>query len=198
MRSLNAILASLDISEQIDRGLVLVRSISNPMTCFILAGVLAAINALLWPWIWYLDIDATRAFGETHARMIQEMPVPVPVPDPQLAGLLLMGGLLLPTLAEMGAPVLGRFGINAAAWFFWICVSLDAYTDYPRVADLLAPYAPTGTWWQLPLFFVARMILLFFATLGLEFYFAVTSIIVLALLLRGLVISTGGGRRIAA
>jgi hypothetical protein len=195
MRGLNTLLAALDISEQIDRGLVLVRSIANPVTCLILAGVLAAINALLWPWIWFLDIDATREFGQVHAQMIRDMPVPVPTPDPQLAGLLLMGGLLLPTLAEMGAPVLGRFGINAAAWFFWICVSLDAYTDYPRVADLLAPYAPDGGWWQVPFFFVARMILLFFATLGLEFYFAVTSVIVLALLLRGLALGAGGGRR---
>jgi hypothetical protein len=39
---------------------------------------------------------------------------------------------------------------------------------------------------------------LFFATLGLEFYFAVTSVIVLALLLRGLALSTGGGRRMPA
>jgi hypothetical protein len=106
-----------------------------------------------------------------------------------------MGGLLLPICAEMGAPVLGRFGISTAAWVFWICVSLDAYTDYPRVADLLAPYAPTGGWWQVPFFVVARMIVLFFATLGLELYVAVTSVIVLALLLRGLALSASGGRR---
>ncbi len=195
MRGLNSLLAALDISDQIDRGLTMVRSIGNPISCLILASILAAINALLWPYIWFLDIDATREFGQVHAQLIRDMPVPVPIPDPQLARLLLMGGLLLPTLAEMGAPVLGRFGIHAASWFFWLCVALDAYTDYPRVAELLAPYAPTGSWWQLPFFFVARMTLLFFATLGLEFYFAVTSVIVLALLLRGLALSTGTGRR---
>jgi hypothetical protein len=92
MRSLNDLLAALDISDQIGRGLTLVRRMDNPVGCFVLVAILVAINALLWPWIWYFDIDSTREFGEAHARMIQEMPVPVPVPDPALAGILLAGG----------------------------------------------------------------------------------------------------------
>jgi hypothetical protein len=195
MRGLNAILTVLDISDQIGRGLTLVRAITHPIASFILAAILVAINIILWPWIWYFDIDATREFGEAHATMIQQMPVPVPVPDPAFVGLLLAGGLLLPTLVEMGAPVLSRYGIAIAAWLFWMCVSLDAYTDYPRVAAFLEPYAPEGGWWQVPFFFVARMVLLFFATLGLEFWFAVTSVLVLALVLRALALSAGGGSR---
>jgi hypothetical protein len=198
MRSLNDLLAALDISDQIGRGLTLVRRIDNPVGCFVLVAILVAINALLWPWIWYFDVDATREFGEAHARMIQDMPVPVPVPDPALAGILLAGGLLLPTLIEMGAPVLGRCGISIAAWLFWICVAVDAYTDFPRVAAFLEPYAPDGGWWQLPFFFIARMVLLFFATLGLEFWFAVTSVLALALLFRGLALGVSGGRRVSA
>jgi hypothetical protein len=194
MHGLNDILAALDISEQIGRGLVLVRRLDHSIACFILAVILVAINALLWPWIWYFDIDATRAFGETHARLILDMPVPAPVPDPALVGILLAGGLLLPTLIEMGAPVLGRYGIAIAAWLFWICVAIDAYTDFPRVAAFLEPYAPNGGWWQWGIFYIARMVLLFFATLGLEFWFAVTSILALALLLRGLALSVGTRR----
>jgi hypothetical protein len=191
LQALNGVLESLDISEQVGRGLRLVRSVNNPMTCVILAGILTAINFFLWPWIWFLDIDATREFGEIHARMIQQMAVPVPMPDPAMAGLLLMGGLLLPTLAEMGTPVLGRFGINVAVWFFWICVALDAYTDYPRVQQVLAPYAP-DYWLWIGFFWLARGVVLFFATLGLEFYCAVSSVIVLALLLRALALSSRG------
>jgi hypothetical protein len=195
MGMLNTILTALDISDQVERGLGLVRTITNPIASFLLAAILTAINIILWPWIWYFDIDATREFGAAHARMIQQMPVPVPVPDPALVGLLLAGGLLLPTLVEMGAPVLSRYGVAIAGWLFWICVAVDAYTDYPRVAAFLEPYAPTGGWWQVPFFFVARMVLLFFATLGLEFWFAVASVLVLALILRGLSLSAGGGRR---
>jgi hypothetical protein len=44
-------------------------------------------------------------------------------------------------------------------WLFWICVAVDAYTDFPRVAAFLEPYAPDGGWWQLPFFFIARMVL---------------------------------------
>lgn len=193
MHSLNNVLAALDISDQIGRGLTLVRRMDNPIGCLFLAAILIGINLLLWPWIWYLDIDATREFGEAHAALIRDMDVPVPIPNPALAGALLAGGLLLPTLIEMGSPVLARYGITVAAWLFWICIAVDAYTDFPRVAAILAPSEPTNAWWQYPFFFLARMILLFFATMGLEFWFAITSIVALALILRSLALGVGGG-----
>lgn len=194
MFGLNRMMASLDIADQLGRALQMVRSVDNAIIAAMVAFVLTAINFVLWPWIWYFDIDATREFGEVHAQLIRDLPVPVPMPDPALAGLLLMGGLLLPTLVEMGTPLLARFGVAIASWLFWMCVAIDSFTDYPQVAAFVEPYRP-DVWWQVPAFWLARMVLLFFATLGFEFWMAVTSVVVLTLVLRGLSLSSPRTRR---
>ncbi len=183
---LREVMRHLDIADQIGRGLALVRSMSNALQCLILATILTATNLILIPFIWYFDVDATRAFTEQHTATLLGAFVPDLSPTiPAMLGILAAGMLLLPTLIEMGFPILARWGVVLAGWLFWFAVLLDAITDYPRVEQFLSGYTPFA-WWHHLVLWGSHVGLLFFATIGFEFVFAVTSVIVLALLLRGL------------
>ncbi|NJL06682.1 MAG: hypothetical protein HC911_17625, partial [Chloroflexaceae bacterium] len=147
---------------------------------------LTTTNFILIPFIWYFDVDATRAFTEQHTALVLGAFVPELSPSiPAMLGILAAGMLALPTLIEMGFPILARWGVVLAGWLFWFAVLLDAITDYPRVEQFLNGYA-LSEWWHHPVLWGSHVGLLFFATIGFEFVFAVTSVIVFALVLRGL------------
>ncbi|NJL06737.1 MAG: hypothetical protein HC911_17910, partial [Chloroflexaceae bacterium] len=110
----------LDISDQIGRGLLMVRSMHNPLQCLILAAFLTTTNFILIPFIWYFDVDATRAFTEQHTALVLGAFVPELSPSiPAMLGILAAGMLALPTLIEMGFPILARWGVVLAGWLFW-------------------------------------------------------------------------------
>lgn len=189
---------SIDLSAQLGKALTAVRSIPNGIPALIMGLVFWAICYVLWPWIWYLDLDATRAFGEEKAGIVAASGVPLF--DPTLAGWSLLGGLLLLTLIELGSPILARFGVSLAAWLLWCALAIDAYTDFPRVDQIMQTnygwfVQQAGEFWGTGLFWVARAAFLFMATLGLELAFLLLLVCGLALLLKGL--SGGRGRRAA-
>jgi VanZ family protein len=100
------------------------------------------------------------------------------------------------TLLELATPLLARHGVSVAAWLGWLALLIDAYTDYPRVASLMEPRyteftAQAGDFFGPLLFMIARIVVLFFATIGLELWLAVTCILAVALLIKGL----AGGRQ---
>jgi hypothetical protein len=184
---------AIDISEQLTRGMRAVRTVPAGMPSLLLAGMLIAINVFLWPLIWYLDLDSTRAFGEGLGDVIATSGAPLPAP---VLGWVLLGSLLVFTLLELVTPLLARHGVGVAAWLGWLALLIDAYTDYPRVATLLEPrYSEfttrAGDFFGPLLFMAARIVVLFFASIGLELWFAVTSVLAIALLLKGL----AGSRR---
>ncbi len=180
---------AIDITTQLRRALQAIRSIPNGLPSLLVFAIFVLIACFLWPWIWYLDLDATRAFGEDKAQLV--LATGVPFPDPTLAGWSLLGGLLIFTLLELGTPVLARYGVSVAAWLLWCAIAIDAYTDFPRVnAMMLNHYdwfmASAGGFWGSILFWLVRAALLFLATVGLELFFVVIVICSVALLLKGL------------
>lgn len=188
---------AIDITTQLRRALQAIRSIPNGLPSLLLCAVFLLICCFLWPWIWYLDLDATRAFGEDKAQFV--LATGIPFPDPSLAGWSLLGGLLLFTLLELGTPVLARYGVSVASWLLWCAIAMDAYTDFPRVnAIMLTHYAwfiaSAGGFWGNILFWLVRAALLFLATVGLELFFVVLAICAVGLLLKGLL---PGSRQVA-
>ena len=184
---------AIDISEQLTRGLRAVRTVPAGVPSLLLAGMLSAINIFLWPLIWYLDLDSTREFGAAVGDVIAASGAPLPAP---VLGWVLLGSLLVFTLLELATPLLARHGVSVAAWLGWLALLIDAYTDYPRVATLMEPRygeftAQAGDVFGPLLFMIARIVVLFFATIGLELWFAVTCILAVALLIKGL----AGGRQ---
>ena len=183
---------AIDISEQLTRGLRAVRTVPAGVPSLLLAGMLVAINVFLWPLIWYLDLDSTREFGEGLGDVIAASGAPLPAP---VLGWVLLGSLVIFTLLELSTPLLARHGVTIAAWLGWLALVIDSYTDYPRVATLLEPRygeftTQAGDVFGPLLFMIARIVVLFFATIGLELWFAVTCVLAIALLLKGL----AGGR----
>ena len=183
---------AIDISEQLTRGLRAVRTVPAGVPSLLLAAMLVAINIFLWPLIWYLDLDSTREFGEGLGDVITASGAPLPAP---VLGWVLLGSLVIFTLLELSTPLLARHGVTIAAWLGWLALVIDSYTDYPRVATLLEPRygeftTQAGEIAGLLLFLAARIVVLFFATIGLELWFAVTCVLAIALLLKGL----AGGR----
>jgi VanZ family protein len=184
---------AIDISEQLTRGLRAVRTVPAGVPSLLLAGMLSAINVFLWPLIWYLDLDSTREFGAALGAVIAASGAPLPAP---VLGWILLGSLLVFTLLELATPLLARHGVSVAAWLGWLALLIDAYTDYPRVAALMEPRygeftTQAGDIFGPLLFMIARIVVLFFATIGLELWLAVTCILAVALLIKGL----AGGRQ---
>lgn len=188
---------SIDITAQLRHALQAIRSIPNGLPSLLLCAVFTLICCFLWPWIWFLDLDATRAFGESKAQIVLNAGIPFFNPD--VAGWSLLGGIFIFTLLELGTPVLARYGVSVAAWLLWCVIAIDAYTDFPRVNAIMQVnhawfITSAGGWWGEILFWLARAALLFMATVGLELFFVVLAICALALLIKGF--STG--RRVAA
>ncbi|MBX0331430.1 hypothetical protein K2Z83_27640 [Oscillochloris sp. ZM17-4] len=188
---------SIDITAQLRNALRAVRSIPNGIPSLLLALIFGLSCYVLWPWIWFLDLDSTRVFGEAKAAIVAG--AGVPFFDPAAFGWSLLGGLLLFTLIELGSPVLARYGVAPAAWLLWAAICIDAYTDYPRVQALMEPnrawfVAEAGGFWGTGLFWLARAALLFVATIGLELAFVVLAVCAVALLLKTFM---GGPRRAA-
>ncbi|NNJ13745.1 hypothetical protein EKD04_025810, partial [Chloroflexales bacterium ZM16-3] len=188
---------SIDITAQLRNALRAVRSIPNGFPSLLLALIFGMSCYVLWPWIWFLDLDSTRAFGQARAAIVAD--AGVPFFDPAAFGWSLLGGLFLFTLIELGSPVLARFGVAPAAWLLWAAICVDSYTDYPRVAALMEPnrtwfVTEAGTFWGTGLFWVVRAGLLFVATIGLELAFVVLAVCAVALLLKTFM---GGPRRAA-
>lgn len=189
---------SIDLSVQLQRALAAVRSIPNGIASLIMGLLFWGICYVIWPWIWFLDLDATRAFGEEKAAIVAQSGVPFF--DPTVLGWSLLGGLLLFTLIELGSPILARFGVSLAAWLLWTALAIDAYTDFPRVDEVMqVSYSwfiqEAGSFWGTGLFWLARAGLLFMATIGLELAFLLLLICGIALLLKAF--GGGKGRRAA-
>jgi hypothetical protein len=178
---------SIDITAQLSKSLNAVRSVPNGIPSLLLGLIFWAICWVLWPYIWFLDLDATREFGQEKAAMVAS--AGVPFFDPSIAGWSLLGGILLFTLIELGSPILARWGVTLAAWLLWCALAIDAYTDFPRVDQIMQVNYfwftdQAGEFWGTGLFWVARAGLLFMATLGFELAFILLIICGFALVLK--------------
>lgn len=193
---MTAFFEAIDLTVQLRRALAAIRPIPNGLPSLCLALIFLALCVVLWPWVWYLDLDATRAFGQDKAQIVQQ--AGIPFLDPVTTGWSLLGGLFLFTLLELGTPVLARYGVSVASWLLWCAIAIDAYTDFPRVNAILQVNRTwfddaAGWFWGGLLFWLARSILLFLATVGLELL-----LVILLISAIGLIAKSFGRRAVPA
>lgn len=186
---MNAFLDSIDLSENIQRGLAAVRGVRG-MAAFVMAVALSLICVALGPLVWYFDIDATIYATDIAVNVI----VPtLPMEWAQASMLVALGLSMLPTLIELFGARFAMIGIRVAAALVYFFSAFDALTDWPRVAQFCEAYRSQfdGLGLFAGLAFLAfRLLFLFLATFGFELLFVVFAVCALACL-----VNSGAGRK---
>lgn len=179
---MNAFLDSIDLSENIARGLAAIRGIRG-LPALILGIALSLICVALAPLIWYFDIDSTLRATDVAVNTI----VPtIPYEYVATASLVALGLTLMPTLVEMFGARFAAVGIRVAAGLVYFFSVFDAITDWPRVHEFMEAYRVSfdGLGWFAGIaFWVVRALFLFMATFGFELLFVVFAVCALALVI---------------
>jgi len=159
---------ALDLGEALRHSLASVRGLSG-VEARVKGGALLAIAAGLTPLIWYFDVQPTALWvNAASGDLIASLPAALALAAP-LFGILLH---LLPTLFE---TVLPR-GVIFADWLTYGAAAFDATTDWPRVRDTMdAAWPHFAAFGALagPAWYLARLALLGFATIGFEIIWCV-------------------------
>jgi hypothetical protein len=167
VRTNNALLDTADLGLNLDRALSAVRGLRGG-AARILGLVFVAIVLALLPFVWYFDVEPTVDWLNTaSAPALASLPAALALLAPAI-GILIN---FLPTLFEFALPRLAAAGVRVAALLSYGAALFDATTDWPRVAQTMdAGWERFATFGQLaaPLWYLARVGLLFLATLGFE------------------------------
>lgn len=169
----------MDLPENLQRGLFVVRPIKG-LAAGIMAAVLFALCWLMWPWLYYFDIESTAVWSEgaLHALGATLGSAALPLADSYAsnAAWFITGSTFIPSLVELFTVRFASGGIKAARVLVVFFATFDLVTDWPRVSAFMDSF-------DLGLFgFVLKIPLLLLASFGLECLFIVFLICGVALL----------------
>jgi hypothetical protein len=177
----NAVLDTLDLGDNLQKALASVRGLRGGEARALGVSLLALAAGML-PLVWYFDVQPTADWiGAASPGLIGALPGELALLAPVI-GIVLY---LLPTLFEVALPRLAAAGFRFAEILAYGASVFDATTDWPRVAqvmDMARPRFVTFGIVATPVWYVARFLLLAFATIGFELVFAICLICGLALL----------------
>ena len=168
----------MDLPENLQRGLYVCRPIRG-LAAGIMAAVLLALCWLMWPWLWYFDIESTAVWSEAALRGLTWGST-MPLSDAYTANLawFVTGSTFLPSLIELFTVRFASAGIKAARVLVLFFCTFDLITDWPRVSAFVDAY--TLPWL---IGFGLKLPLLVLASFGLEMLFIVFAICAFALVL---------------
>jgi hypothetical protein len=168
----------MDLPENLQRGLFVCRPIKG-LPAGIMAAVLLALCWLLWPWLYYFDIESTAVWSQGALTSLQAaMGTAMPLSDAYASNLIwfVTGSTFLPTLIELFTVRFASAGIKAARILVLFFATFDLVTDWPRVSAFIDAYA-LG-WWG----WLLKVPLLLLASFGLQSLFIIFGICGFALL----------------
>lgn len=168
----------LDLPENLQRGLYVVRPIKG-LSAGIMAAVLFALCWLLWPWLWFFDIESTMVWSQVALDTLQTTlnNTALPMNDSYTAniGWFITGSTFIPSLVELFTVRFASGGIKAARVLVLFFCTFDLLTDWPRVSAFVDGF-------DLGLFgLVLKVPLLLLASFGLESLFIIFGICGVAL-----------------
>lgn len=168
----NAVLDTLDLGDNLQRALASVRHMRGGEARG-LGVALLAITAGLLPLVWYFDVQPTMDWiGAAAPSLISALPGELALLAP-IVGIALY---LLPTLFEVALPRLAAAGFRFAEILAYAASVFDATTDWPRVVqvmDAAHPRFQAFGWFGEPAWYLARLLLLAFGTIGFELVFVI-------------------------
>lgn len=170
----------MDLPENLQRGLFVVRPIKG-LAAAIMAGVLFVLCWLLWPWLYYFDIESTAVWAETALNTLSGTLYNVGMPgvDAYSAniGWFVTATTFLPTLVELFTVRFASGGIKVARILVLFFSTFDLLTDWPRVSEFVDAFDMGLIGW------VLKVPLLLLASFGLQSLFIIFAICGFALLL---------------
>jgi hypothetical protein len=175
----SAFLDALDLGDNVQRSLANLSGIRGA-AALVLAIALAALDIVFWALAWHFDfqptIAATSAFA---AHILPSLPGDVA----QYTGAIAILFTLTPMLMEFSLPRLAAAGFRVATYAIYLVSIFDAITDWPNVVAVVSRsgFDQFGilAW---PAFYLARLVLLAFATHGFELLAVVIAVCVFKLL----------------
>lgn len=178
----------MDLPENLQRGLYVCRPIKG-LPAGIMAAVLLAVCWLMWPWLWYFDIESTAIWSDAALRGLTWGST-MPMSEAYTANLawFVTGSTFLPSLIELFTVRFASGGIKAARVLVLFFATFDLVTDWPRVSAFIDAYKLNGL-----IGFALKLPLLVLASFGLEMLFVVFVICGVALVLN---VRTPVGRRL--
>ena len=184
----------MDLPENLQRGLYVCRPIRG-LSAFIMATVLLALCWLLWPWLWYFDIESTQVWTQQGLASLQPTLSNVGIPLGEMyrenVAWIITGTTFLPTIIELFTVRFASGGIKAARTLVMFFATFDLVTDWPRVSAFVDSFDVDIGIFAAPILFLLKVGLLLLASFGLQMLFIVFGLCSLALLLNARMVPVG-------
>ena len=171
----------LDLPTNLQRGLSAVRGLRG-LAAGIMAVVLLCLCWLLWPWLWYFDIESTAVWSQaaldTLGGTLHGAALPWGDSFTSNMAWFVTGTTFLPSIIELFAVRFASAGIKAARVLVLFFATFDMVTDWPRVSEFVDAYNVTGL-----VGILLKLPLLVLASFGLESLFIIFAVCAVACLL---------------
>lgn len=171
----------LDLPTNLQRGLGAVRPLRG-LAAGIMAVVLLCLCWLLWPWLWYFDIESTAVWSQaaldTLGQTLHGAALPMGESFTSNMAWFVTGTTFLPSIIELFAVRFASAGIQAARVLVLFFATFDLVTDFPRVSAFVDAYGFTGL-----VGILLKLPLLVLASFGLESLFIIFAVCAVACLL---------------
>ena len=155
----------MDLPENLQRGLYVVRPIRG-LAAAVMAAVLLYLAWLLWPWLWYFDLESTVVWTQQALATVQPTlggAMPWSEAFRQNIGWFVTGITYLPTLVELFTVRFASGGIKTARVLVVFFSAFDLVTDWPRVSQFVDGFGLNGL-----LALALKIPLLLLASFGLQ------------------------------
>jgi hypothetical protein len=161
----------MDLPENLQRGLYVCRPIRG-LSAAIMAVILFFLCWLLWPWLWYFDVESTQVWAEqaltTLGATLYNTGIPAIDSYSSNIAWFITGTTFLPTIVELFTVRFASAGIKAARILVIFFATFDLVTDWPRVAAFVDQFGLNG----FAAFFL-KIPLLLLASFGLQSLFLI-------------------------
>ena len=176
----------MDLPENLQRGIYVCRPIRG-LSAAIMAFVLLALCWLLWPWLWYFDIESTSVWTDVALRSLQptlaNTGIPLSETYRENLAWIVTGTTFLPTIIELFTVRFASGGIKAARLLVLFFATFDLVTDWPRVDAFVNSLSIQAGIWTGIATFGLKLGLLLLASFGLQMLFIVFLLCAVLLLL---------------
>jgi len=182
----------LDLPTNLQRGLVAVRPLRG-LAAGVMAVVLLVLCWLLWPWLYYFDIESTATWSQAAldalGGTLHGAALPMRESYTSNVAWFITGTTFIPSLVELFAVRFASAGIQAARVLVLFFATFDMVTDWPRVSAFVDAYNVTGL-----VSLALKVPLLVLASFGLECLFIIFVVCAIACLLNSRSVAAPTGK----
>ena len=165
----------MDLPENLQRALGIMRPIRG-ISAGVMAAVLLFLCWLMWPWLWYFDVESTAVWTEKAmivlSGTLSNAGMPALDTYATNASWFVTGATFLPTLIELFTVRFAQGGIKAATTLVLFFSTFDLVTDWPRVNEFVNSLGISNGL----IAFALKIPLLILASFGLQSLFIIFAV----------------------